>query len=76
MSVPPIPNLTGNMNVKIYRNRETETCDCASVSLSHGSTGMELQIIETEDGFKVIDVAKGRGSMAIVPSSGNSIIIK
>ena len=64
------------MNVKIYRYRETEECDCASVAISHGSAGIELQITETEDGFKVIDVAKGRGSLAIVPSSGNSIIIK
>lgn len=64
------------MNVKVYTDNGAEELECASVTLSHGSAGMELQIIETEDGFKVIDVAKGRGSLAIVPSSGNSIIIK
>ena len=64
------------MNVKVYTHNGAEELACVSVTLSHSSTGMELQVIETEDGFKVIDVAKGRGSMAIVPSSGNSIIIK
>jgi hypothetical protein len=64
------------MNVKVYTDNGAEELACVSVTLSHGSTGMELQVIETEDGFKVIDVAKGRGSLAIVPSSGNSIIIK
>lgn len=62
--------------MKAYTDNGTEELACVSVTLSHSSTGMELQVIETEDGFKVIDVAKGRGSLAIVPSSGNSIIIK
>lgn len=46
------------------------------VTLTHASTGIELKIIETEDGFKVMDVANGRDSIVIVPSSGNSIYIK